>query len=135
VDKNIFGIVFSFQSLSLKTLLQTLKEYDCQFPSDLLPDAFFFFDKGLIIHRWGWLRGRDIQSDLTAHNDGYSVRVGNTKESGAVIGTLLLMFFELVSRGTMGNASFMNAGASLNDKYTNRLADVVIGPEPKTTEA
>jgi hypothetical protein len=124
------GIIFTFHSPQLTTVLKHLQQYPRSIETDYLPDAILLLDKGIIIHRLALARLRDIQSGADIAS--YAVRVGTgSRKSAVVVAFLLLLFFDAAG-GVDYVTNAKNMLMEMIDVYTNKAHDdIIIGTQPK----
>jgi hypothetical protein len=126
LNRELVGIIFSFNSPKLSTIAKNLQEYRQPLDNGYLPNAILLLDKGIIIHRWGIPRYRDIEAG--ANPDAYAVRAGKGKnKSAVVVAFLLLVFLDKVSRFDFVTSA-KNIMIELIEKYTEKeMDDIFIG--------
>ncbi len=121
LNHRVVGVVFAFNSPKLSTVIKHLQAYHGSPSDDCLPDAILLLDKGVIIHRWGIVRHREVE--LGANSDAHAVRIGKGRNKGAVVvAFLLLMFLDIV-----GNLDYVtsakNMMITLIENYTDKEED------------
>ena len=91
-------------------------------------NTILLLDKGIIIHRWGISRHRDIEAG--ANPAAYAVRGGKGKNKSAVaVAFLLLIFLDLVSRLDFVTDA-KNIMIDLIEKYTEKeVNDILVGEQ------
>lgn len=130
-NENFQGVIFVFRApKNLDTTIRYLKQHP---NSTDAPTAILLFDKGIIIHRYGWLRSHETRSKyghgaLTEHP--YAVRRSKSGRKGAIVVTfLLLLFFHAVEARGLYQTIPINAIIEAMDEHTVLIRDDVhIGP-------
>lgn len=124
LNRRLAGIIFSFSSPTLSTVVKNLQEYQKPFDNECLPDAILLLDKGIIIHRWGISRYHDIEAG--ANPLAYAIRIGKGKnKSSVVVAYLLLIFLDVVSRFDFVTGA-KNMMIDLIEKHTDKESDDIL---------
>jgi hypothetical protein len=123
LNQQAVGVIFAFSSPKLSTIITNLQKYQTPIDNHILPDAILLLDKGVIIHRWGIARYREIESG--ANPDTHAVRIGKGKNKDAVVvAYLLLMFLDIV-----GHIDYVisakNMMMNLIEEHTDKGSDDV----------
>jgi hypothetical protein len=92
-SRNLTGVIVAFNSPSLKTVIANIKNYPSSIETEHLPTAILLLDKDLIIHRWGWLRNKEIEEDSNLNPNSFSIRKAKSNKKGFAITFLLSLFF------------------------------------------
>jgi hypothetical protein len=133
-NSEMTGVIFAFGSPSLSSVLQNLQGYPHHIHTDDKPTAILLFDKGIIIHRWGLMRGRDIDRTPDGDAEAFGVRVAKRDKGAVVVTFLLLHFFEKVARGLLWS-SVANMLLDLLEEHTEKADnDIYIGPSRPTAD-
>jgi len=131
LNTNIAGLIFSYQSPSLATVIRYLEAYPAWIPGELAPTAILLLDKGVIIHSWPWARHAEHDMDKPETWKNYSIRSGKGDRSAVVVAFLLFLFFQVMQIGR-NEANFINALNDMFEKYTEKKwNDIDIGMPPE----
>ena len=123
--RHLEGVIFAFRSPRVETVLKNLQA-SRSIDTQHLPTAILLFDRGVIIHSWGYSRERD-REHTPGVEEQYAVRIAR-KEKGAVVVTFLLMLFFQAMQSGMLHADAANMLLEVIDDYTEReLPDISIG--------
>ena len=127
------GIIFAFSSPKLSTIATNLRKHWQAFSNDNLPDVILLLDKGIIIHRWGIVRHREIE--LGANPNAFAVRIGKGNNKRAVVvAFLLLIFLDIVGGRLDYVTSAKNMMIDLIEKYTDKgFDDIFVGIQQETS--
>lgn len=128
LNSDMTGVVFAFGSLSLRSVLNNLQSYPDYIHTDEKPTAILLFDKGIVIHRWGLMRGRDIDRTPGRDPEAFGVRVAKRDKGAVVVTFLLLHFFETVAHGLLWS-SVANMLLDMLEEHTEEAhEDIYVGP-------
>lgn len=131
LNSQMTGLIFSFYSPSLKSVLKNLQEYPEYIHQDYKPTAILLFDKGIVIHRWNLMRGRDIDREAGTDPEAFGVRVAKRDKGAVVVTFLLLHFFETVAHGLLWS-NVANMLLDMLEEHTEKAQDdIYVGlPRP-----
>ncbi len=128
LNPEMTGVIFAFGSPGLGSVLDNLQGYPDYIHTDEKPTAVLLFDKGVVIHRWGLMRGRDIDRAPGRDPEAFGVRVAKRDKGAVVVTFLLLHFFENVAPGLLWS-SVANMLLDLLEEHTEEAhGDIYIGP-------
>jgi hypothetical protein len=134
LNPQMTGLIFSFYSPSINSVISNLQRYPEYIHQDHKPTAILLFDKGVLIHRWDLMRGRDIAGTPGSDPEAYGVRVARHDRGAVVVTFLLLHFFEKVAHGILWSSA-ANMLLDLLEEHTEKLHDdIYVGP-PRPTAA
>jgi Domain of unknown function (DUF6602) len=135
LNTEMTGVVFSFYSSSLKTVINNLQAYPEYIHQDHKPTAILLFDEGVIIHRWNLMRGRDIDRAPGTDPEAFGVRVAKQEKGAVVVTFLLLHFFEKVGQGVIWSRT-ANMLLDLLEEHTEKAHDdIYVGPARPSAKA
>lgn len=131
LNPQMTGVIFSFYSPSIGSVIKNLQQYPEYIHQDDKPTAILLFDKGVIIHRWDLMRGRDIAGTPGSDPEAFGVRVAKHDKGAVVVTFLLLHFFEKVAHGILWSSA-ANMLLDLLEEHTEKAHDdIYVGlPRP-----
>jgi hypothetical protein len=131
LNSQMTGLIFSFTSPRLGSVINNLQAYPEYIQPDHKPTAILLFDKGVVIHRWNLMRGRDIDRVAGTDPEAFGVRVAKRDKGAVVVTFLLLHFFETVAHGLLW-ASVANMLLDMLEEHTEKAQDdIYVGlPHP-----
>lgn len=127
------GVIFAFQSTQrLGTLLKSLKQHPT--PTHA-PTAILLLDKGIVIHRYGWLRQYEMRNKPQQEGSlvyPYAMRrARSTRKSAVVLTFLLLLYFHAMHLKGFFESIPINAIIETMEEHTELLYDdMYIGAPP-----
>lgn len=128
LNTQMTGVVFAFGSPSLRSVVNNLQRYPDYIHTDEKPTAILLFDRGIVIHRWGLMRGRDIDRTPGRDPEAFGVRVARRDKGAVVVTFLLLHFFETVAHGLLWS-SVANMLLDMLEEHTEEAhEDIYVGP-------
>jgi hypothetical protein len=135
LNSQMTGLIFSFYSPSLESVIKNLQAHPEYIHPDHKPTAILLFDKGIVIHRWNLMRGRDIDREAGTDPEAFGVRVAKRDKGAVVVTFLLLHFFETVAHGLLWS-SVANMLLDMLEEHTEKAQDdIYVGlPRPVIKE-
>lgn len=128
LNPQMTGVIFSFYSPGINSVIRNLQQYPEYIHQDYKPTAILLFDRGIIIHRWDLMRGKDIASTPGSDPEAYGIRVAKHDKGAVVVTFLLLHFFEKVAHGILWSSA-ANMLLDLLEEHTEKLHDdIYVGP-------
>jgi hypothetical protein len=132
LNPQLTGLIFSFYIPGINSVISNLRRYPEYIHQDHKPTAILLFDKGVLIHRWDLMRGRDITGTPGSDPEAYGVRVARHDKGAVVVTFLLLHFFEKVAHGILWSSA-ANMLLGLLEEHTEKLHDdIYVGPARPT---
>jgi hypothetical protein len=125
---HLSGLIFAYESPSISTVVKNLEAYPRHINREHLPNAILILDKDIIIHRWGWRRAEQKDTNPGINDDSYAV-VKGTKGKPIVITFMLLHLLEVLGREVgLYSTDAINISLELFRTYSEEAhADITIG--------